>query len=121
MELHSGQLKKAIEYRLDAIFEYFVGNLESTKEKINNALVISQKIKNIPNWITNDIAVDYRNVDIVIGNEKNEFRYQTEGQRILDESDELVYHPLLDRFASSYFESVIKQFINEELTPPIYN
>lgn len=118
LELHSGQLKKAIEYRLDAIFKYYIGNLEDAKESINKALIISKKIKNIPTWVTNDIAIDYRNIDIIIGNEENEFRYGTEGQKILNESDELVYHPLLDRFAASYYESAVKQFLKEELTSP---
>lgn len=118
LELHSGRIKSLIDNRLEAIYEYFGGNLEGSEIKLKEALQIAKDTKKIPVWITNDVAIDLRNIEISIGHIKNEIRFVTEGQTTLDASEELVYYPIIDRVTTTYYERIIKNIIEKQFDSP---
>ena len=114
----NGNLKKLVSHRLDALESHFKGELEDTVSHLTKALEKAQKAKNIPQWIKNDVAIDLRNTAIEIDRHKNVIRSQYAGQDILDQSDEPVYFPLVDRATSSFFENAFDDSLQRVLESP---
>lgn len=118
LEFHSGRIKSVVDHRLDAIYDYFCGNLKKSKSKFKEALKIAKETKKIPRWILNDVAIDLRYIEKLIANEKNEIPLDTEGQATLDASEELVYYPVLDRFTTKLYKTIIRDFMDMQLDSP---
>lgn len=107
--------------RFDAIAEFFSGNLETCLTKICEAYKLIKGSESIPEWLVNDIAIDMRNISNGLDQTKNQvqFKFNSEGQKILNQSAETVYYPLLDRFAVNQKEELLKEHF-EMLTESPY-
>lgn len=105
--------------RLDAIAEFFSGNLDACLTKICEAYKLIKGNESIPEWLVNDIAIDMRNISTMLDQTKNQMQFNSEGQKILNQSTETVYYPLLDRFAENQKSELLKEHF-EMLTESPY-
>lgn len=118
LEFHSGRMKSLVDHRLDGVYNYFTGNLQEAEMNIREAIKIAKETKKIPKWILNDVAIDLRYIEYLIGKEKNELLLTTEGQEILDAGEELVYYPILDRFTTKLNKTLIRDIMDMQLDSP---
>mgnify|MGYP000969427409 CR=1 FL=1 len=119
LEVHSkGNLKKIVEYRLDALEQYLKGNIEKCESSLRRALQKAKESKNIPNWVINDIAIDIRNIAIMqIGSVEDDSGI-TFSQQIIDSSEEPIYFPVLDRVAASFYETLVGESMKDKDCSP---
>lgn len=111
LQLHDDNLKEIIRLRLHTIRQYYEGRIDNAVEEERNALKAALNSKDIPSWLINDIAIDLRN--LIIDSERSKGNFLTaggEGQKILDESKEPVYFPLLDRKISEANKKILKRY-----------
>jgi len=58
------------------------------------------------------MAIDMRNVKVAINEKNNIYKAENEGQKILDNSPEIAYYPLLDRFKSNSRSILLKEYFD---------
>ena len=109
-----------LEHRLNAIYNYFNGNLEECYISLEEASKYAESSPAIPEWVRNDIAIDMRNVAARIDEVSNRISISSEGQRIIDNSTEHVFYPLLDRFDTNQKDVIIKEYF-ESITESPYS
>lgn len=114
----AGKLQRAILIRLDAMEAYWNGDISGAIMLLVKALEIAIETKIIPRWFANDIAVDLRNMNVISNQEKNIIQYPTQGQKVLDESEEPVFYPVLDRFSSNFYEKVSNEMLDNLVDSP---
>ncbi len=102
IDKHNDSIKDIIQDRLEAVNEYYSGNIENTLSILRNCLENKIKTRTIPEWLKNDIAIDLRNIEI----RNNQFINST-GQIILDTSKEYVHFPTIDRLSNNIQTSII--------------
>lgn len=117
-EMHSGRLKNIIEKRLDAVYGFLNGNLEFALLRLKEALKTAKETKKIPIWIVNDIAIDLRYIEFIISVDRNETQFNSEAQSTLDESNEIIYLPIIDRLRSRFYEDIFKNNIELQFNSP---
>lgn len=105
--------------RFDAIAEFFSGNLDVCLTKIFEAYKLIKGNESAPEWLINDIAIDMRNISTMLDQTKNQMRFNSDGQEILNQSAETVYYPLLDRFVVNQKSELLKEYF-EMLTESPY-
>ncbi|RHQ36718.1 hypothetical protein DWY49_15350 [Roseburia sp. AF25-25LB] len=57
-------------------------------------------------------------MNVICNQENNIFEYSIKGQDVLNESQEPVFNPIVDRFASNYYENVIKEMLENLVDSP---
>ena len=113
-----GNLQKAIIYRLDAMESYWNCEINKAISYLVKALNIALGTKKIPRWFINDIAIDLRNMNVIINQERNVIEYSPQGQDVINESDEPVFFPVVDRFSSNFYENVAKGMLENAIESP---
>ena len=91
--------------RWDAIRFELSGDFEKALESEKEALSLA-KLENLPEWITNNILIDCRNIEKEVHNQKHEWVIQSEIQNELNHLDNIVYFPVLDRYLSDIYETL---------------
>lgn len=109
---------EAIGYRINGFIEYLHGNLDGFLKHIEGAHIYAQKYKSIPNWLKDDIAVDYRNAQLLKTIQTGGKLQNTEGQQYLDQLDRVLIYPNIDRFSSEIYKNTIRQQIEKDLKSP---
>lgn len=112
------ELKRIIELRLNAIAHYYNNNLDDCYKSIQVAYEAAKKAPSVPTWLLNDIVVDMRNVSNTIDSINNRFSTNSDAQKILEESPEPVYFPLIDRFDSSNYSALLKGYFEMHTRSP---
>ena len=105
------------EKRYEAVREYFSGNQEFCVSKLDEALQIAKQ-NGSPEWLIKDILIDLRNQDSFLHESRNEYSLEQKYQKELDDSESLLYYPLLDRFDSGYYEGIIEEAIKYKTQSP---
>lgn len=103
--------------RYEAIKEYFSGNLEACISKLDEALQIAKQ-NCLSKWLIKDILIDLRNQDISLQESRNTYSLEQKYQNELNNSESLLYYPLLDRLDSNYYEGIIEQAIKYKIQTP---
>lgn len=113
LKVQDESIKDLITKRFNAQNSYYCSKyedaLESLKEALNLAIVDSR----IPGWVANDIAIDIRHVQGRIDEQKNQFTLNGPGQTFLDNSEEPVYYPYLDRQVEKMQEEIAEQYCTQ--------
>ena len=118
-EMHEpGNLQKAIMLRMDAMEAYWKGEIKETIAILVKALELSLATKKIPRWFVNDIAIDLRNMTVVSNQTDNIVESLPKGQDVINESDEPVFFPVVDRFSSNFYENVAKGLLENAIESP---
>jgi len=115
---HEDTIKKIIDLRLDAVLDYYSNNLGDCYRKIYLAYKKAKEFQNVPMWLLNDIALDMRNINYIICRLKNKISFNSYAQKILDESPEIIYYPLIDRFDSSNNSRLLKEYFEMHTQSP---
>lgn len=118
LEKHTDPVKSVIEKRLNAAQYYFLGNLDACISKLTEISEIALSDPSIPKWICNDIAIDLRNMISTKSNINGEITIQNNGQKIINESEEYLYFPAIDRLSSNIKETAIKEYNKIYLQSP---
>lgn len=117
-KLHAGKIQKLILMRYDAVAAYFRGELKICLEKLEKCIELCAKQSDIPKWLMSDVAIDLRNIQIEINRETDIISFDMDGQKILDQDDEALYYPVIDRIVSEYYADIAKHMFNNLEKPP---
>lgn len=112
------EFSKFLGLRFDAQLLYYTDNFDAAIDKLQLAMAEALSNDAIPLWLVNDIAIDIRNVYTESGERKNIIYIDNPGQKIIDESEETVYYPSLDREIENAYESIIKEQFEVSYLPP---
>lgn len=96
--------------RWDAIKYELIGDLERALISEKEALSLAKTCR-LPKWIINDILIDCRNIENEVNQSKRQWVIQSAAQAELNESDTIIFLPVLDR----YLENVYEELIQDEL------
>lgn len=118
LEKHSDSIKKIIDMRLDAVQFYLSSDLDACINKLNEVIKISLSDSSIPKWICNDIAIDLRNMLNTKSNMNGNISIHNNDQKIIDESEEYLFFPAIDRLSSNVKEAAIKEYNRIYLQSP---
>ena len=102
--------------RWQAIQAYFMGNVEKCVEHLESALKLARET-NQPTWVIKDILVDLRNHQIILCNIKNLIP-KSDAQNELNENNEEVYYPLIDRIHESLHEKIVEGLYKDKTKSP---
>lgn len=116
LEIYNGNLKKLIGIRLEAVKLYYNGNIEECIQKLKN--IMDKENDRVPEWILNDIAIDLRNLENIQDELNNQIRFENDGQRYLNNCEESLYYPLIDRVDENRKKEILKKLINYQLESP---
>lgn len=119
LEMYEGNLKEVIKSRLEAINLYYNGQIEKCIDKLKN--IIKTKFDNIPEWIMNDVAIDLRNLQNIYYEMNNKICFENDGQKYMNNSEESVYYPMIDRIDGNRERDIIKSMINHQFDSPYSN
>lgn len=103
--------------RHEAIKEYYSGNQEACINKLDEALQIAKQ-NCLPEWLIKDILIDLRNQDMFLQESRNTYSLKPKYQSELDNSQSLLYYPLLDRLDSNYYKGIIQQDVKYKIETP---
>lgn len=107
---------RIVQIRWKAIQAYFLNDVEKCITYLKSALELARET-NQPTWVTNDILVDLRNKHWTLCTINSAFT-NCEAQDELDNSDEKVYYPLLDRINESLHEEYMKGLYKKKTQSP---
>lgn len=110
IELHKSNYKELISLRLKAIKSYYEDRINECIDFLKKALIMASQKEDIDNWISNDIAIDLRNM-IEISDEINgKFTVDNEGQEYIKKNSEVVFSPVMDRLETEIYKEIIEQY-----------
>lgn len=92
-----------LRHRWDAIVSAQRGDLRKALAFEEKALEIAKK-DNEPRWIINSILIDCRNIENAISSEKKEFVFNSVFQEEIDNQEQLINMPVLDRYLNNIYE-----------------
>lgn len=113
----SAQYFAVIKKRYEAIREYYSGKQKNCIDKLNEALQLAKQ-NELDEWLIKDILIDLRNQSFILEESQNTYSQEQIYQQELDNSHTLLYYPLLDRFASNYYEGIIEETIKYKMQTP---
>ena len=102
--------------RWQAIQAYFMGDIETCVEHLENALALARET-NQPTWVIKDILVDLRNQRITLCTLKH-LPTNMDAQQELTDSDEELYYPLIDRVHESLHEKIVQGLYKDKTKSP---
>jgi len=94
--------------RWEAIQHEMNGEITEALESEKQALELAKTSK-VSKWIIDDILIDYRNIESQVHQQKREFLVEGKAQKELNESDTIVYLPVLDRYLGNVYDEVLKE------------
>lgn len=118
LKLYNGHMRSVIEYRLEAIRFYYLEDIENCIELLKTAIRFIKSSKSIPTWVLNDVAIDLRNALFEQGSMDKNLYFDNQGQKILDESNEPLVFPILDRIDLDGLKETIKYYNSLLLESP---
>ena len=102
--------------RWQAIQSYFKGKIDDSVKHLSDALKIAKDTK-LPSWIIKDILIDLRNQHWELCEQKNTY-FESEAQKELDESQDELYYPVIDRCSESLQEKYIQGLYKHKTESP---
>lgn len=116
LEEYDENLNGVIGKRLDIVKLYYSGNIEECIKKLKE--ILSIKNSDIPKWIMNDVAIDLRYMQNIAYEMQNKICYENDGQKYINDSEEALYYPLLDRIETQGEKNIVKALINSKIESP---
>ena len=116
-KLHDKEMAQLIEKRWAAIKSYFEDELDTCDTILENAYQVACS-SNYENWIANDILIDRRNIHSLLDDVKSQITNPNEIQKLIDNRQDSIFYPLIDRFESSLNEDVLKELFRHKTASP---
>lgn len=107
-----------LKLRFAAQKSYFSAQYEECMKSLQEAIKLALDSEMIPAWISNDIAIDIRHVQGKIDEQNSCITIDNPGQKYINESDEPVYFPYLDRHVENMWEEIAKKFYSQASISP---
>ena len=107
-----------LKLRFAAQKSYFSAQYEECMKSLQEAIKLALDSEMIPAWISNDIAIDIRHVQGKIDEQNSCITIDNPGQKYINESDEPVYFPYLDRHVENMWEEIAKKFHSQATISP---
>lgn len=102
--------------RWNAIQAYYLGNVDDAIKLLEGALK-QAKDQSKPDWVIQDILIDLRNLQWVSNTEHNCF-FESQAQKELNEFQEELYYPSLDRIHNSLQGKYISGLYKKKIESP---
>ncbi len=102
-----------ISKRLAAQKLYYLSRYEDCLGTLQSAIKDALENSTVPAWFVNDIAIDIRHIVERINFGKHVSPQDNIGQKYLDESDDPVYYPYLDRQIATMQEEISKNYYSQ--------
>ena len=102
--------------RWNAIQAYYLGKVDGAIKLLEGALR-QAKNQSKPDWVIQDILIDLRNLHWVSNTAHNYFS-ESEAQKELNEFQEALYYPLLDRIHNSLQGKYISGLYKKKIESP---
>ena len=115
---HSEEFCSMIKLRFQAQKNYYSSEYDDCLMTLQNAISIAIKSPSIPTWIANDIAIDIRFIQGRIDEKNNQITIENPGQKYIDESNEPVYFPYLDRQVENMQDTLLNKYYTHLNDPP---
>lgn len=96
--------------RFQAQREYYDADYDKCLSTLQDAIKKSLEKENVPTWISNDIAIDIRLVQNLLDENNNCITKDNPGQKYIDESDQPVFFPYLDRNVENMQEYIADEY-----------
>lgn len=103
--------------RWNAIRFELSGNCEKALEAEKEALALAKEA-NLPNWIINDILIDCRNIENEVYNKKGKWIINSDIQKELNDSETIVYLPVLDRYRTDIYSTLAEEEFKYQTASP---
>lgn len=97
--IQSPILHEIITQRWKVISSFYSGDLESALSISKSIFDTFSKDTSIPNWLINDILIDWRNLQLVDDEIKSVYSFSV--QEKIDQQNSLMFFPLVDRFSTN--------------------
>ena len=110
------EIFNVVSLRWQAIQSYFNGKIDDSVKHLSDALKIAKDTKQ-PSWIIKDILIDLRNQHWVLCEQKNTY-IESEAQKELDDSQDELYYPVIDRCNESLQEKYIQGLYKHKTESP---
>lgn len=107
---------QVVQIRWQAIQAHFAGDIEKSLNCLETALTLAKET-NQPTWVIKDILVDLRNEHWTCCAAKNQF-FNPSSQTELNDSNEELYYPILDRIDESLHEKYIAGLYKKKTESP---
>ncbi len=116
-EIYGEELGQIIDCRKDAFIFYLKGEYQNALDILNNAI---QEFENkMPRWLLNDIAIDIRTIDSYISYRNGAWLcLNPKGQKILDEDEDCLFNPIVDRFNCEFYQNIVDTEISNRTELP---
>ena len=114
--LQDEEYYQIVSIRWQAIQAHFLGDVARCVQILETALNRAKETKQ-PSWIIQDILIDLRNQQLILDTANNRFT-ESSAQKELDESEEDVYYPVLDRIHDSLQEKYINGLYKKKTQSP---
>lgn len=115
-EKQDSALHDVVKIRWEAIQSYFTGNLSECIKHLEIALETGKKA-NLPDWVSQDILIDLRNIQWEYAEENNSYSTPS-AQKELDKLDKKVVYPMIDRITNSLSDDYIQGLYKQETESP---
>lgn len=110
------EIFNVVSLRWQAIQSYFNGKIDDSVKHLSDALKIAKDTKQ-PSWIIKDILIDLRNQHWELCEEKNTY-FESEAQKELDDSQDELYYPVIDKCNESLQEKYIQGLYKHRTESP---
>ncbi len=110
---HNKDNSELFKIRFEAQKAYYSSNYAKCFEMLKKAIQIAIDNNNIPIWLANDIAIDLRYIQGLIDESNSQITIENLGQKYIDESEEPVYYPLLDRQIENMQEKISDMYYKQ--------
>lgn len=110
IDMHDPIYKDVIALRMQAVQLYYDDNMEECVKILKEALHMASADTKIANWISNDVAIDLRNMIGILDEENNRLSVENEGQTFINKNVEPVFFPLIDRIENNISEEIITHY-----------
>lgn len=113
LKKHKKDTHELIKIRFEAQKAYYSSNYTECFGLLKKAIRIAIDNNNIPIWLANDIAIDLRYIQEMIDEGNSQITIKKIGQKYIDESEEPVYYPLLDRQLENMQEKIANRYYKQ--------
>jgi hypothetical protein len=121
--IQSPKLHEIVSRRWDVISSFYNGDLGTALSISESVHDTFSKDVSIPNWLMNDVLIDWRNLKNIDDQTKNAYNFSI--QEKIDQQNSLIFFPLVDRFSTNVNDDIwernFKIFTGSPYSTTFYN
>lgn len=106
---------RIVKIRWSSNQKYYLEQYEESMNLLRQALEMAKKDETIEEWFIQDILIDLRNRENEIAELKNEYHPNNYGQKSLNEREDKLYYPIVDRNEKELLEWIEKDRQKKDL------